>query len=155
MMSDIHFRPATASDIDALVELRVAMQSEVRRGDAQHWLVLRESLHRYFQIHLPSGAFVAWVAESDGRIVGTSGMVFHQNPPNGYNLTGREAYIMNMYTVPEFRGRRIAATLLDKLVALAREQKLARIRLHAQRKAKPVYARAGFVETDNEMLLVI
>ncbi|WP_335182369.1 hypothetical protein [Nostoc sp.] len=44
---------------------------------------------------MPSGEFLAWVAEVDSQIVATSGLVFFQRPPYNGNLSGLEAYIMN------------------------------------------------------------
>src|SRR3954447_20733157 len=117
-MHEIAYRLATVAEIDQLIRLRVAMQSEVGHGDPSYWSALERELKPYFAISIPSGEFIAYVAEADGRIVGTSGMVFHQHPPSGGNLSGREAYIMNMYTLPEFRGRGIATELLRLLIGI-------------------------------------
>jgi GNAT superfamily N-acetyltransferase len=152
-MPDVHYRLATIIDIDALVGLRVAMQSEVGDYPKEHWLQLGASLREYFSAAIPAGEFIAWVAEVEGKVIATSGMCFRQHPPNRWNLTGHEAYIMNMYTVPEFRGRGFAGVLLEKLIQIARERNYPRIVLHAQTKAKPIYARAGFVDNDTEMRL--
>ena len=37
---------------------------------------LRQELREYFERNIPSGEFLAYVAEDDGRIIATSGMVF-------------------------------------------------------------------------------
>src|SRR3954468_23266798 len=134
-MPQIAHRLATLADIDQLIPLRVAMQSEVGHGDPSHWAALERELKEYFATSIPGGEFIAYIAEVDGRIVGTSGMVFHQHPPSGGNPSGREAYIMNMYTLPEFRGRGIAAELLRLLIQCARDRKCSSIVLSARPKA--------------------
>jgi GNAT superfamily N-acetyltransferase len=149
----ITYRLATLDDLDSLIPLRIAMQKEVGHGDDAHWATLESSLRSYFTTNIPSREFVAYVAEVGGRIIATSGIVFHQHPPTGGNVTGREAYIMNMYTVAEFRGQGIAGELLRRLIELARDQGCGRVLLHAQSKAKPLYRKAGFVDVDSEMRL--
>src|SRR3954468_4093046 len=98
-MQEIQYRLAARHDIDTLITLRVAMQSEVGHGDPSYWSAIERELKAYFTASIPSGDFIAYIAEADRSIVATSGMVFHQHPPSGGNLGGREAYIMNMYTL--------------------------------------------------------
>ncbi|MEH2158987.1 hypothetical protein [Nostoc sp.] len=43
---------------------------------------------------MPSGEFLAWVAEVDNQIVTTSGLVFFQRPPYNGNFSGLEAYVI-------------------------------------------------------------
>jgi GNAT superfamily N-acetyltransferase len=152
-MPQITYRLATLADIDQLISLRIAMQSEVGHANPTYWEMLRQELNAYFTTSIPSGDFIAYTAEVDGRIVATSGMVFHQHPPSGGNLNGKEAYIMNMYTLREFRGRGIATELLQSLIQYARERDCSRIILRAQEKARPLYVKAGFEAETSVMQL--
>src|SRR4051794_2436412 len=118
-MTDLDIRFATAGDVESLVSLRVAFLAEVSGADTADAALLA-ALRRYFAAAVPAGEFVAAVAEHDGRVVASSGMVYHRHPPSPGNLAGCEAYVMNMYTLPAWRGRGLATALLARLVDVAR-----------------------------------
>lgn len=148
----IQFRKATESDIDSLVNMRMALLAEVAETSPTD-SKLREALTRYFSETLPDGQFSAYLADVDGDVVGVSGLVYQRNPPSARSPNGIEAYVMNMYTRPEWRGRGIAARLLNQLIELARLKGCWRVRLHAVSQAVPIYVRANFIATQNEMQL--
>jgi len=144
-------RLATIDDAKALVDLRTEFLAEVTASGGEAEVVA--ALTAYFTRALKSGEFVAYVAEIDNRIVATSGMVFHRHPPSPTNLHGCEAYVMNMYTLPAWRERGIAAALLGRLIELARQTHCCRVSLHALPAARSIYVEAGFVPVDTEMRL--
>ena len=111
-----------------------AMLAEVRRATGQ-----------YFFEALPAEAILVWVAEADGTIVATSGLIFFQKPPSERNLTGLEAYLLNMYTVPAWRRQGIATKLLQNLMACAKQRQAHRIWMYATQDGRPIYEQAGFV----------
>lgn len=147
---DIVYRRATSADVGSLVELRAAFLAEVTGPDPAD-PVLLDALARYFCSTLPTGEFTAFLAVSDDRVVAASGLVYHRHPPSATNLEGVEAYVMNMYTIPPFRGRGIASALLRELVAVAGQSNCRWIRLHAFPKAVPLYSRSAFVPVTGEM----
>ncbi|GAA0323744.1 GNAT family N-acetyltransferase [Oceanobacillus sp. FSL W7-1293] len=71
----------------------------------------------YFREKLSNGKFTAWLAEDKGKIVAISGLVFFDRPPQGENISGIEAYVMNMYTKPNYRSLGIARTLLEECIS--------------------------------------
>ena len=146
------YRLATPADVDALVDLRAAFLAEVSTA-ALPKEVLRAALTAYFVNALPSREFVAYVALVGDRIVATSGLVYHRGPPSVQNLHGCEAYVMNMYTRPEWRARGIATALLNRLVEHARQNNCCRVSLHALPKARAIYSKSGFAANDTEMRL--
>ena len=60
---------------------------------------------------------------------------------------------MNMYTLPEERGRGLATELLKRLLDDARELRIAVVVLHAMPKGRSIYLKAGFVPSESEMRL--
>ena len=100
---------------------------------------------------IPTDEFVGFLAVADARIIATSGLVVHRHPPKNRNPTGREAYVMNMYTDPAWRRRGIAARLLQMLVDYARQHQCGKISLDALPKGRSVYAKAGFVPIETDM----
>jgi hypothetical protein len=101
-MGELLIRRAGLGDIEAMVRLRRDMQAELNedgRGLSPDSVM---AFNRdYFERQLPKEAFVAFVAESEGEIVATSGMVVYEAPPTPGNPSGVEGYIMNMYTLPK------------------------------------------------------
>ena len=93
------------------------------------------------------------ILDFDGISRGAGGVSFFQVMPTYHNPSGRKAYIMNMYTKPEYRRRGIAFITLDLLVHDAREKGITAISLEATAMGRPLYEKYGFVEMWNEMEL--
>jgi GNAT superfamily N-acetyltransferase len=148
----VSYRLATPGDVETLTALRAAFAAEVSHADPTDPALLT-ALHSYFSIAVPAGQFHAYLAEAGGQVVACSGLVFDQRPPSARNLTGREAYIMNMYTLPAWRGRGIATELLRRLLDLARQHGCRRASLHALPPGRSIYVKAGFTPVDKEMRL--
>ena len=151
-MDQLIYRFATAHDVEALIELRMAFLGELAGAEAED-RELRRALRDYFGAALAAGEFVSYVAEIQGQVIAASGMVFHLHPPSPANRSGKVAYIMNMYTIPRHRGRGIATELLARPVAHARQNDCARAFLHALPNARSLYQRAGFLPDDSELRL--
>ena len=145
---EIVYRRATLGDVPTLVDYRVQFLSELHgHVENDRTKVVRESLQEYFTKAIPSGDFVAWVAERDGKIVATSGMVVWQKPAiYGGVESGRLGYLLNFYTIPTARGKGIATKLLDELIKEARLLGLRYLHLHASKDGESIYRKAGFVE---------
>jgi len=151
-------RRATIDDIDALVQFRVAMQREVGKTPLSDPMAeFTRATREYMLTALPEGTFIAWVADADdGAIVGTSGLIFFKRPPTARDSASSDAYIINMYTVPEWRKRGIAGALVEQIITFVRtETSTKRIFLRAETEARPVYERAGFVAATDVMDLYI
>ena len=146
------YRRATQEDVGRLAELRLAFLAEIS-GASESDPILRRSVVEYFSRTIPSEEFIGFLAVADGAIVATSGLVFHRHPPSNRNPTGREAYIMNMYTDPAWRRRGIASRLLQMLIDYARQNDCGKISMHALPMGRSIYVNAGFVPIETEMRL--
>lgn len=104
---------------------------------------LADAIREYFTAKMSENKFLAWAAEYEGKIIASSGLWFHEKPPIHRNLTGREAYFMNMYTLPDWRNKGIATKLLKKIIKFIKETNVRRIRLHATEAGKKVYEKMG------------
>jgi GNAT superfamily N-acetyltransferase len=142
---EIIIREARPSDIDLLTEMRMALLREMGNiaSDADA-AALAGAVRNYFMEKLPGGRFLAWLAGTDGLVVGTSGLVHLEKPPLVGNLSGREGYVMNMYTLPAWRRKGIAGALLDTVIGYERGSGVKRIWLHATPPGETVYRKAGF-----------
>ncbi len=146
MTQAFSIRRATLQDVEALVSLRLKLQQESGHlTEVQALSDLRQATYRYLLEALPTEAFLVWVAEASGQIVATSGLILFQKPPSERNLSGMEAYILNMYTLPQWRGQGIATTLLHTVLTFIKQTRAHRIWMYATQDGKPLYQKAGFV----------
>lgn len=145
-------RRATLEDTEALVQLRLQLFQET--GDLREDRALLEAAEIariYFQENLPTGRFLAWVAEADEQMIGTSGLIFFEKPP--IIEPQREAYIMNMYTVPTWQRRGVASALLQDILRYVRTTSAKRIWLRTTEPGRRLYEKHGFVSTKDELQL--
>jgi GNAT superfamily N-acetyltransferase len=138
-------RRATAEDAEEMTRLRLDMQMELREHHRDFDPAAAAEVNvRYFREKIPAGSFVAYVAEEDGRIIGTSGMVLYEAPPTPGNPTGIEGYIMNMYTLPDRRRGGIGSALLEELISHVKSLGGRRVWLRSSDPGRPVYSARGF-----------
>jgi GNAT superfamily N-acetyltransferase len=150
----ITYRPATIDDVPVLVEYRVRFLNELyNHPEDAETAIVRRSLQDYFTKAIPSKEFIAWVAEYNGKIIATSGMVVWQKPAiyNGVE-SGKLGYLLNFYTIPEVRRKGIATRLLNELIEEAKSIGLKYLHLHASKDGVSIYRKAGFIEPDQPEL---
>jgi GNAT superfamily N-acetyltransferase len=136
-------RPA---DVEAWARLRVALMVSERlvAPGTDAAAELEASIVAWLGERLGWPSFGAFVAELEGRVVGSGGISIYDNPP-GPGPTTREAYVMSMFTEPDARGRGVARAVLAALLEFARESGgVGRVWLRASEVGRPVYLRAGF-----------
>ena len=145
---EILYRPATNDDVLALVNCRIQFLNEhFNHPENDETEVVRKSLQEYFAKAIPTRKYIAWVAEYEGRIIATSGMVVWQKPAMyGGVESGKLGYLLNFYTVPEARRKGIATRLLNELIKEAKSLGLKYLHLHASKDGINLYRKAGFVE---------
>jgi len=149
-VSEISYRFAIPSDIETLVRLRLEFLAEGGQGGTDS-TGLPAGIRDYFSTKLPNGEFVAALAESDGTVIGGSGMIYDRRPPRSKNPTGLSPYILNMYVAPEFRRQGIATQLLQMLINHAKAAGSKVITLHFWPGKSALYAKVGFVPSEREM----
>ena len=76
--------------------------------------------------------------------VGIGSVHIRRVPGNFKNPSGVWGYLMNMYTLPEYRGRGICSRILTLLVDEGRQLGITAFELHATEQGRPVYEKNGF-----------
>jgi GNAT superfamily N-acetyltransferase len=144
-------RRATLDDVEELVELRCALWQEI--GEPPTTKELRQALAEFLRCHIPRPDFLTYLAEIEGEIAAVGTVHLFERLPYAGNLSGRELYLLNMYTRPAFRGRGLASAIVEKFKMFARQIGAKRIWLNATDQGKRVYEKAGFNPKDNAMAL--
>ncbi len=146
------YRKATMEDINELVRLRMEFLNEVQDSDRQNDEQLAKKTFEYLKINMQNDSFISWLALDDNKIVGTSGIYFYTVPPSYKNISGKTAYIMNMYTIPGYRSKGIANELFNSVVKEARDRGCGKITLNATDMGRPLYLKNGFVDSHGDMV---
>jgi GNAT superfamily N-acetyltransferase len=148
-------RLAGAEDIEQVVALRVAFLQETSASSPDTDPELLSLTRKYVSEKLPTGEFLVWFAEYDGEIVGTGGLIFSHRPPTPSNTSALQAYVLNMYTVPNCRGRGIATMLLVHIIEYVKTTPAKRIILHASEMGQHIYEKLGFKSSSRYMTLTL
>lgn len=138
-------RFARIDDLADLVELRMQLFQELGEiNDIKPNADLRDATARHFAQSFEDHRTVSWLAEDQDRKIGCGSIVEFVRPPYAGNLTGREAYLLNMYIVPDRRRQGVAKQLLDAMLEYAEQEGYGKVWLNASQDGKPLYERVGF-----------
>jgi len=151
----LHLRRAVRADLPVLLDLRLAFDRELLGGDLPPDRVgpHRSQVADYLATHIESDAYRVWVAEDGGRIVGMGGLVVVDRPPHPRSRRAGEGFIVNVYTLPRWRGNGVGRAIMDALVIEARKLRLRRIYLRTSDEGRVLYERMGFRDPGNYLSL--
>lgn len=153
--SGIKIREAGADDLEEILRHRRLMFLDM--GHPESVLdVIVETCRPYIQRYLADGSYRGWFAIApDGRVAAGVGLTITplvSGPLAPENVN--RAYLLNVYTYPEFRKRGLARRLTQKAIDYCRAEGFKVLWLHASKYGRPVYESMGF-EATNEMRLII
>lgn len=147
-------RPATLDDLELLLRWRESVLRDVFElpSDTDLTSLMREN-RAYYQRALADGTHRACFALMDGDVVGCGGLCLQEEMPSPDNPSGHCAYLMNVYTRPESRGRGVGGAVVAWLVRQARETGACKVALEATPAGRAIYAPQGFVDMPDMMVL--
>ena len=156
MKENYEYKKATIEDTDELVRTRITVLRAANKlsDDVDMSLVEKES-YEYYKRALETGEHIGYLVYDNGTFIGAGGVSFYQVMPTYHNSTGKKAYIMNMYTAPEYRRQGIAFHTLDLLMNDAKKQGVLQIALEETDMGRPLYERYGFVKMEDKMELKV
>jgi GNAT superfamily N-acetyltransferase len=141
-------------DTETVARFRRAMFEELDDFGTDALDGVAAAFVRYLASALPEGRYVGWLAEEEGRALGTVGLVFHDLPPHPLREDVRVGYVMNVFVERDARRRGIATLLTRTAIEHCRSLGLDRVALHASEAGAAVYDRLGFKRT-GEMRLTL
>lgn len=148
------FKKATIDDIDILTETRtLVLRAANRLPDDTDMREVMQQSYEYYKKALCDNSHLACLVFDEETFVGAGGVSFYQVMPTCHNPSGRKAYIMNMFTHPNYRRRGIAYKTLDLLVGAAKDRGITAISLEATESGRPLYEKYGFRKMNDEMEL--
>lgn len=135
--------------------MRLAFDKELLGGDLPPD---REGPHRsqvadYLATHIDGDAYRVWVATDRERVVAMGGLVVVDRPPHPRSRRSGEGFIVNVYTLPRWRGSGAGRAVMDALVADARSLRLRRVYLRTSESGRRLYEAMGFRDPGNYLSL--
>lgn len=151
---ELTYKKATLDDLELLVKTRImVLRAANKLSDIVDMSEVEVQSRTYYQKALKDDTHVAYLVCDAEKVVGAGGVSFFGVMPTFHNPTGKKAYIMNMYTNPEYRRQGIAYRTLDLLVKEAKSRGISAISLEATDMGRPLYEKYGFVKMNDEMEL--
>ena len=148
------YKKAKLEDIDILTKTRIeVLKAANQLPDNTDMSEVERETYNYYQKALRDGSHIAYLVFDEDRFVGAGGVSFFQVMPTYHNPSGNKAYIMNMYTNPEYRRLGIAYKTLDMLIRDTKSKGITAISLEATDMGRPLYEKYGFVKMNDEMEL--
>jgi GNAT superfamily N-acetyltransferase len=152
-MTAIRYTQATVADTAILTEFRLKLLHDVRgKDDDETTAQIRQNNMEYFPRAIASGQYFGWFARVDGAVAGAGGFAIREQPPSYKYTNGKLAYVMNMYTLPQYRGMGIASALMERILEAAQQLGIQKIELHATHEGEPIYRKYGFAEPKSIVL---
>ena len=139
-------RKAKLKDLAAIQDLNQQLFQSDARFDPElfiRWAYLPAG-KRYFRRSLTERRAGAWVAETNGKIIGyLVGWVWHKRP---YRPV-KTAELENMFVAPRFRSKGVGSALVKEFISWCKQRKVKSVEVWAQFKnerGKQFYQANGF-----------
>ncbi len=154
-MKEYTYKKASIDDLELLVSSRVMVLKAANKLHEDTDMSEIEARSReYYKKALAQDTHTAYLVFDGDRLIGAGGMSYYSVMPTCCDTTGKKAYVMNMYTDPEYRRQGIAYKTLDLLVQDAKARGVDHITLEATDMGRPLYEKYGFVQMPAEMQLI-
>lgn len=136
---------ATLNDVELLVQSRIDfLEDHWGKQEKTSVEKLRPELSTYFKTMVGSGEYIAILAKHESVLVAVGGIVLRWQPGSFKIPEGKIGYVMNMYTVPEFRRQGVSSKILNLLLDESKKRGYKVFELHATKSGEPVYIKNGF-----------
>lgn len=151
----ITIKKAEISDMELLLKWRMEVLHEVFSIPVDYDTVeLKEENRRYYQSMLETGGHIACFAyNGDDEVIGCGGVCIYREMPSPDNPSGRCAYLMNIYTRPQFQKKGVGKTVVKWLTDQAVQLGITKIYLETSAAGRALYEKAGFTDMTDMMKL--
>ena len=144
-------RPAVAADAATIARHRRAMFLAMGSRGGEGLEAMEVKFRTWVEDRIKRGEYLGWLATDDhGSIIAGAGMWIIPWPPHPADMSGRRAYIMNVFTEPPYRLRGLARRLTSTILEWCQDHGILTVSLHASKEGHALYESLGFRPT-NEM----
>jgi len=151
---EIEIVKAGLADLPLLIEWRMRVLREVFLLPKDTDTALLERANRqYYERHLREESHTACFAKEKGTVIGCGGICYQEELPSPDNSGGFCGYLMNIYTLPEYRRAGVGREIVKFLIRDARERNVEKIYLESSDAGRRLYQELGFSEMRGYMKL--
>lgn len=111
---------------------------------------LEKATKDYYLLYIDRD-LICWGIKNESKIAATASLCLFSRIPYEENKTGSEGYILNIYTLPEYRKKGFAKSLINEIIKYAEDNNIKRLWLDSSKEGRPVYLKKGFEEKNNVM----
>jgi GNAT superfamily N-acetyltransferase len=152
---DLEIRKANLKDLDALFANRMLFIEMLTNQEASVPEEFKKNTYEFMQKHIDDDSMVTWLAIEGDAIASVAIVCYYQLLPTMSNITGNTGYILNVFTLPDYRKKGLATELVNKIIQDAKERNVGRLILSASDMGRPVYEKIGFEATTKEMIYTV
>lgn len=113
---------------------------------------LKLKTEQYFLTHI-NRDLMSWGMLQEDKLVAIGSLCLFSRIPYFENLSGLEGYILNIYTLPQFRKCGLANQILENIIEYSRKNNIKKLWLNSSEQGESLYVKVGFVKKNNEMEL--
>ncbi len=136
---------AEVSDIDLLMSWRMEALGHVFKMPMGKEIdEIYESNRIYYLSAIEAHTHIACFTSMDNEIIGCGGVCLQEEMPSPDNLSGRNAYIMNIYTRGQCRGIGVGGSTVSWLIERAKAEQSVKIYLETSPAGRKLYQKMGF-----------
>lgn len=138
-------------DVESFLHLRLKLfyeLQEIERDDDVE--KLKNSTMEYYLKNIDKTLITYGVIEKD-KIVSIGSLCLFERISYIENLSGKEGYILNIYTLPEYRKKGYGKEITKKLIEYSKDIGIKRLWLNTSNEGKKLYSKLGFKNKENEM----
>lgn len=149
-------RETCADDLEEILVHRRLMFYDMGHRENEVLEAMVRSSRPFIRRYLEEHSYQGWFAIApDGRVAAGAGLLItdHVSGPLSPEQV-RRAYLLNVYTYPEFRKQGLARQLTERAIQWCRKEGFKILWLHASDYGRPLYESLGF-EPTNEMKLIL
>jgi GNAT superfamily N-acetyltransferase len=146
-------RSAQAADAAGLLSIWQSLFDELFAAGPADWQ--RPAMDWFASAVGDPGTARIPVVEVAGELVATAVGVLELHVPNPMSMTGRAVRLVNVYTLPDHRGRGYATELIQDVISWARGIQADRIDLSATPDGRRIYQRLGFQSTASARMKLV
>lgn len=106
------YKKASLEDLDLLTETRVeVLRAANKLDDSTDMSEVKKASRAYYEKALTQGTHTAYLVFDKEAFIGAGGVSYYTVMPTYHNPSGQKAYIMNMYTHPDYRRKALTSAL--------------------------------------------
>ena len=154
-IDEFRVREATVADLPIVLLHRRRMFEEMGFRDPAALETMSAISDDLLRRGLEDGSYRGWFAETaEGRVVAGGGVIVLTFQPHPIDPRPQRAWVVNMFTEPEYQRRGLARRLVQEMIDWCRAQDMRYLYLHASDAGRQLYESMGFI-ANNEMRLAL